>query len=136
MVFILTRRSNKLEEEFVGIQETLHNTAIRSARFGTDEKAALKLQSLEAVEAYCQRLFDDTLSAKDDFDQKHSGGAGRVKKDLNETAASVYEVIKAISPITDVIKDSGMPFAGSAIGIITFVFAVHGPLLHHAFTSL
>ena len=43
---------------------------------------------------------------------------------MNNAAASVHDTMQALGPIIDVIKDSGVPYAGIAIGTITFVFAV------------
>ncbi|KAK6845671.1 hypothetical protein PG995_015781 [Apiospora arundinis] len=111
-------------EESIGSQRELHDRARRSRQFNADEKSALKLDSVDAAGAYFQQIFGDSLTAKNEFDRKRSHGVGRATQKATIAAASVHDMLNALSPIIDVIKDTGIPYAGIAIGTITFVFAV------------
>lgn len=95
-----------------------------SGRFNSHEKSALQLENIDTAETYFQEHFGHTLLAKNEFDRKRSHGARHVGKNMNNAAASVHDTMQALGPIIDVIKDSGVPYAGIAIGTITFVFAV------------
>ncbi|KAK7947807.1 uncharacterized protein PG986_008693 [Apiospora aurea] len=110
-------------ERSIGFQQELHAKVRKSRRFRQDEKAALQLDSITAAEAYFQQHFGNTLTAKSRFDMQHSHGTGLVAQNVNDAAASVHDALQALSPIIDAVKESGFPYAGIAVGTITFVFA-------------
>ncbi|KAK8026201.1 hypothetical protein PG990_004024 [Apiospora arundinis] len=117
------RCSNVVEKSILA-QKRLHARASTSTRFNTDEKAALQIGTLEDATNYFQQHFRAALRTKSAFDQNHAHGAGRVTQKLNDSAASIYDTIQILSPIIDIIQDSGIPYAGIAMGTIIFFFAV------------
>lgn len=63
-------------------------------------------------------------AAQDSFHDARAVGTGRFFKRVTSLAATSYEMIEGFNPIINLLRDSGAPFGGLAIGTVCFLFAV------------
>ena len=91
-----------------------------SAAFSDYEKAALKVDSADAFVEYWQ----DTISAKTQFDHSHEKGCGLWVKRYQSSADLVLPFIQDFSPIVQIVKDLGAPYGGAAVGVVSLLFTV------------
>ena len=91
-----------------------------SKDFSKDEKAALNVDSLVAFEDFWQ----NTNTAKADFDRGKERGCGLCVKRYQSSAAFISPFMKDFSPIVQIVRDFGAPYGAVAVGTMSLLFAV------------
>ena len=98
---------------------------MKSKTLSEDEKAALKVDSVDAFRGYWER----TRNAQDSFENSHEKGCGLWARRYQGAATFVLPFIADFSPIIRIVKDFGAPYGGAALGTLSLLFAVSASLL-------
>ena len=106
-------------------QKDFRSWVMKSKTLSEDEKAALKIDSVEAFHGYWKR----TRKVQDSFENSHEKGCGLWVRRYQETAAFVLPFMDDFSPIIRIVKDFGAPYGGAAVGTLSLLFAVSASLL-------
>ena len=93
---------------------------VASKEFSKDEKAALNVDSVAAFEDFWQ----NTNTAKADFDRGKERGCGLCVKRYQSSAAFISPFMKDFSPIVQIVRDFGAPYGAVAVGTMSLQFAV------------
>ena len=107
-------------------QENFRDWVMKSKTLSEDEKAALKVDSVDAFHAFWER----TRIAQDSFDHNHENGCGLWGRRYQRSAAFVLPFMDDFSPIIRIVKDLGAPYGGAAAGTLSLLFAVRASLLY------
>ena len=93
---------------------------VASKEFSKDEKAAFNVDSVAAFEDFWQ----NTNTARADFDRGQERGCGLWVKRYQSSAAFISPFMKDFSPIVQIVRDFGAPYGAVAVGTISVLFAV------------
>lgn len=115
--YVRYREAVKASEER---QIEFKDWVVASKDFSKDEKAALNVDSVVAFEDFWQ----NTNTAKADFDSGKERGCGLCVKRYQSSAAFISPFMKDFSPIVQIVRDFGAPYGAVAVGTMSLLFAV------------
>lgn len=120
--FYVTKWTNSLPrnqlQSSVKAQSEFRQSIEKSTHFSAEEKACLQVDSEEAF----KHIWTDALTTKKHFDERR--GLGGPESKLAAFASCTQEIFNSMSPMVDLLKDTGVPYVGIALGTLSFFFMV------------